>query len=291
MGLITTLLIGGAITAAADKIGTAISENASSVKKEGKVDRGKKITLENNLSYYKNDDPQYVRDIFYEFGFKNITLVPIPLKHMKTDNTVTEVTIDGNGGYKQDDKVYSNDAVEIKYYSLESCTSEYASKIILAPFSSCSFEDMPYAQAREEISRAGFTNITMSPVYTESRFKRKKIDKVKIVTIDGYSDTYKHTALFKDDPIIIYYYTNFNPENESKNANAVTCRCCGVKNNKDSVYCIKCGNQLKKKISVRNKKCNCCGAPLMIDDNNRIYICEYCGNKDLIRDEDYVEID
>lgn len=291
MGLITTLLIGGAITAAADRIGTAISENASSVKKEGKVDRGKKITLENNLSYYKNDDPQYVRDLFYEIGFKNISLVPIPLKHMETDNTVTEVTINGNGGYKQDDKVYSNDAVEIKYYSLESCTSEYASKIILAPFSSWSFEDMPYAQAREKISRAGFTNITMSPVYTESRFKRKKLDKVKIVTIDGYSGAYEDTALFKDDPIIIYYYTNFNPENESKNANAVTCRCCGVKNNKDSVYCIKCGNQLKKKISVRNKKCNCCGAPLMIDDNNRIYICDYCGNKDLIRDEDYVEID
>lgn len=29
----------------------------------------------------------------------------------------------------------------------------------------------------------------------------------------------------------------------------------------------------------------------MIDENNRVYICDYCGNKDLICDEDYVEID
>lgn len=342
MGLITNLIIGGAIAKAADTIGQAISENSTNSK--GKESRGKKITLPDDLSSYKGEKVHDVYEILVDEGFRNVVKIPVPIKHMTIEERVAEVTLNGSAAYRADDKVYTNDRIEILYYTIDKIDKN-GRMLTLLPRATKGFSSFTVTQAKEFLIKNGFCNISLVPVYTDSVFTKKKIGKVKCVSIDGNDNIEGYTAVYVDDKVKVYYYTNMNerPEDiiidhkdgiscqgqlQSNNMNSsqhssgatnnvyippfasaststkssyvtqnnlesnyIKCDKCGAHNKSDCLYCVKCGYQMKKRFSVRNRNCQCCGAPFTIDEKRRLYNCEYCGNTDIITNSDIVEFD
>ena len=108
MGLLTTLIVGGVINNAVDKITDAVSNSQSG---QSKARKGKKIALNYNFSEFVGDDPHEVRQELSENGFRDITLEPIPLCYLKKSGIVANVNINGNSSYRQGDKIYNNEEI------------------------------------------------------------------------------------------------------------------------------------------------------------------------------------
>lgn len=285
MGLLTTLIVGGVINNAVDKITDAVSNSQSG---QSKARKGKKIALNYNFSEFVGDDPHEVRQELSENGFRDITLEPIPLCYLKKSGIVANVNINGNSSYRQGDKIYNNEEIVIEYYSSNIPTNQN-NPLIIFPYDISYIKRMNYLNIKNDLINHGFRNVSLIPVYTESWLTSHRIDKVKKVVVGGRSNIERDVAVYANDRVEIYFYTNIR--SIPNDINSIECPVCSMLNRNDNMYCVKCGKQLKKQIVIKRKNCLCCGAPFNIDENKRLYICEYCGNTEIVTNLDCVEID